>query len=108
MTTQAEKEAIAQIVTPVGGKHLKVDLTAGTTTVHTGKGRVVGYYVNTVPAGDATELTFDSVDTFTVPINSGSPQFIPLGFPEYLVDLKVTPGGSISAGSITIVYQPYP
>lgn len=87
-----------------------VDLSADTTLIHTGKGRLIGYKVNIVLSAHTVKVGDDTAALFTMKSAEPIGNFIQLAGDvglEYLTSLLITPNAS-STGEVTFVYQPYP
>lgn len=83
-----------------------VNLSSDITTVYTGAGYIIGFYVNVSP-GVGTTLIKDGTNAIiSIPVGLTAGTWIPLGDIEFLTSLVVDPDNS-ATGSITIVYQKY-
>ena len=89
-----------------------VDVSDNDTVVHTGAGRLLGYFINTVLSAHVLPIQDDRAIIITLGSAAAiSTEFRWIGPPgvgvEYTTSLKVDPNDAAS-GSITLFYQPYP
>ena len=87
-----------------------VDLSDDTTLLHTGKGRLIGYKVNTVLSAHVVSVGDDTTPLFTLKASLAVGDFVTIAGEagiEYLTSLLITPNVS-SVGSVTFVWHPYP
>ena len=81
----------------------KLDLTAGETTVYTGSGYIACIYVNVI--NDVVTVKDGSSDMFVIPSTASGGTVFNFCNAEFTTSLVITP--DTSAGSVTVVYQPY-
>lgn len=89
----------------------RVDLSDNDTTIYTGDGRLLGYFVSVIGSAHVVPILDAAAEIMslvaTVPVSS---VYMPLGPPEgieFLTSLVIDPDDSAS-GIVTFFYQPYP
>ncbi len=82
--------------------------TTNTTTVYTGAGKLRGYYLNVTLSDHVLVIKDGDTAMFDIPGLMPAGLFIPLGDAEFLTSLVLDADDAATAGSVTLVYNPYP
>jgi len=96
-----------------GNLHVLVDSDGDArVVVHTGAGRLLGYYVNEAFSAHIWVVKDDTTEMFSLPVSlTVTGAFVEVGGKEgieYLTSLVWDSDNSMSAGKVMVVYQPYP
>lgn len=86
----------------------QIPYTTDPAEIYVGAGKLRGVYINTTLSAHTVVIKDDTTAMFTIPASSPAGQFIPFGDAEFLTNLTVDWDASMSAGNITLVYNPYP
>ena len=92
-------------MTGIQRKPTPLDVSGGTSIVHSGPCLLKGVYINIATNGYAIELQDNSVMKFTIPANVTAGNFYDFYDSKFHTDLKVVPNAS-STGNITLVFEP--
>ncbi len=105
----AAKAALAQIKD--GNKSQLVNQTDNSVTLHTGGGRLIGYYINIALTAVLTVVKDDTVELFTIPVSLvPTGNFIPVGGEdgiEYTTALVIDNADAAVSGQIMFVWSEY-
>lgn len=82
-----------------------VDTSVNSTTVHTGRAKLMGVYVNTALSAHTVIIKDDTTAKYTIPASATAGQYYPFRGPTFMTSLVVDPD-DLSTGNITVEYIP--
>ena len=82
-----------------------VDTSTNSTTVHTGRVKLMGVYINTSLSAHTVVIKDGTTSVYTIPASSLAGQYFPFPGVTFVTSLVVDPDDS-STGNITVEYIP--